>query len=75
MPYARAVQLATNGAVQESNTMLLLLTRELYGITVLQQAYNDPRSMPDFVSKDVTAPAKAATDRINQLENPFLKRS
>lgn len=74
MPYVRAAQLATKGAVQESNAMLLLLTREAYGITVLQQAYNNPESMPGFMSKDVTIAAKNLTNQANQLGNPVLKR-
>lgn len=74
IPYVRAAQLATNGAVQESNAMLLLLTRELYGITILQQAYNNPESMPRFMDKDVTVLAKAVTNSTVRLENPFIKR-
>jgi len=74
MPYVRAVQLTTNGAVQESNAMLLLLTREPYGITALQQAYNNPKAVPDFMSKDITVVAKAVTNKSDQLENPILKR-
>jgi hypothetical protein len=74
LPYVRAAQLATSGAVQESNAMLLLLTRELYGITILQQAYNNPASMPGFMSRDVPVLAKNLTDNAGQLENPLLKR-
>lgn len=74
IPYVRGAQLATNGAVQESNAMLLLLTRELYGITILQQAYNNPESIPGFLGKDVTVLAKGVTTSAYRPENPFIKR-
>ena len=52
IPYVKAAQIATNNRFNATNSVFLLLWRESYGVAALQQAYNDPASVPDFAGKN-----------------------
>ncbi len=51
--------------------MLMVLMRESFGITTLQQAYNNPDSMPAFMATDPIAAARELNQRV---DNPLAKR-
>jgi hypothetical protein len=55
IPYVGAAQAATKNKLHETNLMLMLTLWQARGIAVLQQAYNNPDSMPGFMARDVTA--------------------